>query len=353
MEQNQHGGGNQGRRQHFHRGRRGPDRRGPERRQPGAPQQHAGDDSRRGGEHVDVEHIMREIRSRISQRHGVELTAAQVHDLAARRLEAILDVRTVDASLLESLRKGAAAAVPAADAPTTSGPHAAATEPTVLDESEIFASDNAFVRFLRNLLKPIARLLFDVSPVVRAINAQARAAADASARHAERERRQSESNALQYELLVRMVRETSRISIEMESLALRADALAGRIDLNERRVRSMEGAAPQTQGSRQQVRPADAPVPAAGGDGEPNGETGAAGPDAQRRRRRRRRGRRGPGFEGVSGTTETGQPATLSADAAPDLHAAPPAESPAPAKFGGSEDPQPSARPLDEPAGEQ
>ena len=93
----------QGRRQHFHRGRRGQDRRGNERR-PGQAQS-----SEQGGrenrEQVDVEQIMREIRTRISQRHGIELTTQQIQELAARRLEAILDPRTVKPSLLEQIRR--------------------------------------------------------------------------------------------------------------------------------------------------------------------------------------------------------------------------------------------------------
>ena len=55
---------NQGRRGHFHRGRRGPDRRGPERRQGPPPDQ--GNRPERS-DRLDVEQIMREIRARISQ----------------------------------------------------------------------------------------------------------------------------------------------------------------------------------------------------------------------------------------------------------------------------------------------
>src|SRR6185436_18127905 len=88
---------NQGRRGHFHRGRRGPDRRGPERRQGPPPEQAArGERSDR----VDVEQIMRDIRSRIAQRTGVDLSNQQIQELAARRLEAILDPRGLKPELL-------------------------------------------------------------------------------------------------------------------------------------------------------------------------------------------------------------------------------------------------------------
>ena len=54
---------------------------------------------------------MREIRARISQRHGIDLSTQQIQELAARRLEAILDPRTVKPSLLEQLRRSAGAPV--------------------------------------------------------------------------------------------------------------------------------------------------------------------------------------------------------------------------------------------------
>ena len=63
---------------------------------------------------------MREIRSRISQRHGIELTAQQIQELAARRLEAILDPRTVKPSLLEQIRRGSSTPLDTSATPETS-----------------------------------------------------------------------------------------------------------------------------------------------------------------------------------------------------------------------------------------
>ena len=81
------------RRGHFHRGRRGPDRRGPERSDRRPPSQQGGQEQQQHGgrDHVDVEQIMRDIRARIGQRHGIDLSNQQIQGLAARRLEAILD----------------------------------------------------------------------------------------------------------------------------------------------------------------------------------------------------------------------------------------------------------------------
>ena len=92
-----------GRRPHYHRGRRGMDRRGSERRS----QQPAEAAPRPSSDQLDVEQIMREIRSRIAQR-GIDLTPQQIQDLAAHRLEAILDPRNINPTLLDQLRRGAA-----------------------------------------------------------------------------------------------------------------------------------------------------------------------------------------------------------------------------------------------------
>jgi hypothetical protein len=91
---------NQGRRGHFHRGRRGPDRRGPERRQ-GPPTDQGNRPERT--DRLDVEQVMREIRARIAQRSGIDLSNQQIQELAARRLEAILDPRGLKPELLDQL----------------------------------------------------------------------------------------------------------------------------------------------------------------------------------------------------------------------------------------------------------
>src|SRR6187549_2338787 len=116
------------RRPHYHRGRRGPDRRGGDRRPPQQQQQQ--EPVHR--DQLDVEQIMREIRSRITERHGIDLTAQQIQELAARRLEAILDPRTIKPSLMDELRR--ASGLPA-DTPSS--------EPEgddSIDEAALYAS---------------------------------------------------------------------------------------------------------------------------------------------------------------------------------------------------------------------
>jgi hypothetical protein len=283
----------QHRRQHFHRGRRGSDRRGNERRGPGSAQSPE-QGTREHREHVDVEQIMRDIRSRISQRHGIELTTQQIQELAARRLEAILDPRTVKPSLLEQIRRSTSTPLD-----TTSPP-----EPTYsFEDTTIYDSHRGSLRFIRRLLNPLLKLFFNPNPLISALNTQAKLNQAAALREAERERRQTEWNALHYEILQRLVLEVSRTSLEAQQLSLRIEALSAKVDFAERRARSIEGAL-------HQVRPAprheSSPPPAqvAQTPREPGtadvaaaavGQEGVPG-EGGRRRRRRRRGRRPQGF---------------------------------------------------------
>ena len=283
---------NQGRRGHFHRGRRGPDRRGPERRSGPPPEQPASRAER--ADRADVEQIMRDIRSRIAQRSGVDLSNQQIQELAARRLEAILDPRGLKPELLEQLRRSAGERTVPVDA--ASSP---AAQSFPFDEATLYDSPNGLLRFLRKLFRPLLRMMINPTPVAHALAQQSRLNSDLLAREAERDRRQAEWNALHYEILQRLAVEVSRASIDGQSLLLRVDSLAAKVDFNERRVRTMEG----TQVQVRPPRPQETPQPAAVATAAPSTEgtppqmppEGGQPSDAPRRRRRRRRGRRGPG----------------------------------------------------------
>lgn len=313
------------RRGHFHRGRRGSDRRGLDRRTPPPPEQP-------GRDHVDVEQLMREIRAKIAQRHGSDLSNHQVQELAARRLEAILDPRTIKPALLEEMRR--VAGTPAVTLPET------VVEPAYsFDENTIFESHRGVLRFFRRLLAPILRLFFNPTPIARALSTQSRLNVEAAQREAQRDQRQSEWNALQYQIVQRLVTEVSRASIELQALSGRIESLSAKVDFNERRVRGIEGVVHQPRTSRPSESIA-VPVSSAQST-TPQGEStqgGVQGPPAPsgegaRRRRRRRRGRRGGGNLGESPAGAPGLPAAT-ADEAPAeaLHepAAEPADAPVP-----------------------
>ncbi len=279
---------NQGRRGHFHRGRRGPDRRGPERRQ-GPPPDQANRPERT--DRVDVEQIMRDIRTRIAQRSGIELSNQQIQELAARRLEAILDPRGLKPELLDQLRRSAGERSVPVDAVAPGGGQA-----YPFDEATLYDSPNALLRFIRKLFQPLLRMMFNPTPIAHALALQSRLNAEIAAREAERDRRQAEWNALHYEILQRLALEVSRDSIESQNLLLRVESLAAKVDFNERRVRSMEGVQvrmrPQEPVQQAQAVPS---VPSESVAPSPPPVGGAQPGDAPRRRRRRRRGRRGPG----------------------------------------------------------
>ena len=274
------------RRGHFHRGRRGPDRRGVDRRPPQSQAQ-----ERPGRDQVDVEQIMRDIRGRIAQRQGIDLSNQQIQDLAARRLESILDPRAIKPSLLDALRRtaGAAGARSADKVPN---------EPAfTFEDTTIYDSHRGALRLIRRLLNPLLKLFFNPNPLVRALHLQARLNVEVAERDADRDRRQTEWNALHYEIVQRLVTEVSRASIELQSLSMRVESLDTKVDFNERRVRSIEGSVHR---SRSQGRPAEtvAASPAMESETAPADaatETAAVAgqpSDGTRRRRRRRRGRR-------------------------------------------------------------
>ena len=291
---------NQGRRGHFHRGRRGPDRRGPERRQ-GPPSDQGNRPERT--DRVDVEQIMRDIRTRIAQRSGIELSNQQIQELAARRLEAILDPRGLKPELLDQLRRSAGERSVSVDVTT---PGSAQSYP--FDEATLYDSPNALLRFIRKLLRPILRLLFNPTPIAHALALQSRLNGEIAAREAERDRRQAEWNALHYEILQRLALEVSRGSIDSQNLLLRVESLATKVDFNERRVRSMEGSQVRVR-PQETVQPAPAVASAVPESGAASPQVVAAQPgEPSRRRRRRRRGRRGPGI---------GVPAEAGASASP------------------------------------
>jgi hypothetical protein len=298
----------QGGRRHFHRGRRGQSNRGGERRSQSPQQSPQTAEQPARGDQVDVEHIMRDIRSKISDRPGIELTDQQVQELAARRLESILDPRTIKPALLEQLRRSAGARS------QQGTPASARIEPPyAFEDTTLFESPNPVVRFIRKLLGPILKLFFNPNPLIRALNIQARLNTESVKREAERDERQAEWNALHYELLQRVVSEIAKVSLEVQSLSLRIESLSAKVDFNERRVRGLEGtmhqgrpAGGRDRGERdreavpqQEMRPQQpaaaqvaqevAPPPAEGAPVE------VATSETPRRRRRRRRGRRGGG----------------------------------------------------------
>jgi hypothetical protein len=267
-------------------------------------------------ESVDVEQIMKQIRTRISEKRGVDYTEDQVRELATVRLERFLDPQNLRSDLLDQFRRSRPAIQD--DPPPVEAPYE-------FSDKTLFASHRGGLRFMRQLLRPILKLFFNPNMLSQILATQAQFNLDLLKREQRRriefDRSRAEWNALYYELLHNLVLETTRNGIELKNMRMRVEALASRLDFSERRVRALEGVVqyrpeavrsrPGSSSGRQDrgegrdrdraraSRP-EADEPAAetqddvlvptgeGAPVQPGGVTAEA-----RRRRRRRRGRRG------------------------------------------------------------
>jgi hypothetical protein len=227
---------------------------------------------------VDVEQIMRQIRSRIREKRGVDYTEEQIQELARVKLEKFLDPRGLRSDLLERFRQ-----LPS-DQP----------EAYEFDDKTLFTSINPVVRFFRRLLHPFLKLLFSPNTLNQTLHRQAQINGYLL-EHAQRD-------ALVYEVLHNLVVEVTRSTIEVKNMKMRVESIASRLEFNERRARALEAvvqyrpdAQAETRREDRRREPREEETP-----GAVDPITG--GESLRSRRRRRRRGRRsGPGFAGPEG----------------------------------------------------
>jgi hypothetical protein len=255
-------------------------------------------------ESVDVEQIMRQIRSRIREKRGVDYTEDQIRELATVRLEKFLDPKNLRSDLLEQFRKSR---------PALPVEPLAVEAPYTFDDKTLFASHRGALRFIRKLLKPLLMLFFNSNTLNQVLHAQAQFNVDMLKRDERRKVERAEWNVLYYEVLHNLVLETTRMSIEVKNMRMRLESLSSRLDFSERRVRALEGV---VQYRPEAVRPRDrrpatidtpaediqsgeGGAPQAAQAGQPTLADGTA-----RRRRRRRRGRRGS--QGSEGGAQAG-----------------------------------------------
>src|SRR5688572_15953387 len=261
-------------------------------------------------ESVDVEQIMKQIRTRIREKRGVDYTEEQIRELASVRLEKFLDPKNLRSNLLEEFRKSRPALPELSKDPPKIEP------PYVFDDETLFASHRSLLRMIRGWLRPILKLFFNPNTLNQILHTQAQFNVDMLKRDARRkvefqifERSRAEWNVLYYEVLHNLVLETTRQTIELKNLKMRVESLTSRLDFSERRVRALEGVVqyrpeavrsrPERVDAREQRASRQEPGAAEGASAVETGESSSGaqplGPDAARRRRRRRRGRRGVG----------------------------------------------------------
>lgn len=224
-------------------------------------------------DNVDVEQIMRQIRARIREKRGVDYTEEEIRELARVKLEKFLDPTGVRSDLLQQFRKARAQQQPPPN--------------FAFEDSTIFDTHRAVIRWVRKILKPILKLFFNPQPIADALHIQA----EINRHNARRE----ELDALHYELIHNLVLEMTRLGIEVKNLKMRLESVSSRLDFDERRARALEGVV--------QYRPGAVPPLQPPGSGSRDGD-----PAQERRTRRRRRRGRKPG-----GPRETSVPPAESA----------------------------------------
>jgi hypothetical protein len=247
---------------------------------------------------VDVEQIMRQIRTRIREKRGADYTEAELQQLAGVKLEKFLDPRGVRSDMVAQFR----AQRPVPPAPPN----------YEFGETTLFETHRGALQSLRKLLKPLLKLFFNPDRITSALHLQA----DINTQAEQRLRRLEEREPIYYELVHNLTVEVTRLGIEVHNLKMRVESLSSRMDFDERRARALETVVqyrpqPQRQpanggGNGQNTRPpAGSPAPggsqssAAGGSSVPasagpgpNGANGTPSEGGERRRRRRRRRRR-------------------------------------------------------------
>jgi hypothetical protein len=214
-------------------------------------------------DNVDVEQIMRQIRSRIREKRGVDYTEDEIRELANVKLEKFLDPRGVRSDLLEQFRRKREASLP----PNFE-----------FEDTTLFETHRGFLSLMRRLLRPILKLFFNPNPLIEALHIQSKLNAQ-----------QAALEPLYYEVIHNLVLETTRLGIEVKNLKMRVESMSSRLDFDERRARALEGVVQYRPGA---VPPLQPPAPAAAGGERPLSEAEQA---ERRTRRRRRRGRRRPG----------------------------------------------------------
>ena len=218
---------------------------------------------------VDVEQIMKQIRTRIQEKRGVDYTEEQVRELATVRLEKFLDPKNLRSDLLEQFRRSRPPLPEFPDpieAPDPPSEPPVPEPPYQFDAETLYKSHRGPLRFIRRLLAPILKLFFNPNTLVQVLHTQAQFNLDMIKRDLRRrveleqgiyevrnmqrhtqaqttafERSRAEWNLLYYEVLHNLVFETTRNGIEVKNLRMRVEALASRLDFSERRVRALEG----------------------------------------------------------------------------------------------------------------
>ena len=109
-------------------------------------------------------------------------------------------------------------------------------------QEEIAARFRVSARWIRKLLMPLLKLLFNPNPLIQALHIQSRLNTMNAEREARHEAARRQMDQLYYELVHNLVVETTRTGIEVKNLKMRVESISSRLEFNERRARALEGA---------------------------------------------------------------------------------------------------------------
>jgi len=162
---------------------------------------------------VDVEQIMKQIRTRIREKRGSDYTEAELQQLASVKLEQFADPSALRSDLLEQFRQRS-------------------------NEPSTYHRHRGPRRWLLMLLHPLLKRI--------------------------QKQLMSDLN-LYFEIIHNLVVEATRLGIEVQNLKMRVESLSSRLDFDERRGRALENVVQYRQDAlpRQRAQEASRPVQSA------------------------------------------------------------------------------------------
>lgn len=157
---------------------------------------------------VDVEQIMAAIRKRIEEKRGTLYTDEEIEEIARHRLDEVLDAHEWNADFAAEFR-------------ARQGRWNYQFNPETLYRSSRGAVGQA-LETVRRLLRPVQKLFWNPNPMIAALS------------------RQSDLNAYYVHLLSTFAVEITRLNLELQDLKNRQLQLQGRLELLQRREKTLE-----------------------------------------------------------------------------------------------------------------
>src|SRR6185369_8245549 len=124
-------------------------------------------------------------------------------------------------------------------------------------EETLYETHRGPIKWIRSLLRPFLKLLFNPNPLIQALHIQSQLNEKAAERNARRE----QLDALHYEVIHNLVVELTRTGVEVKSLKMRLESMASRLDFDERRARALEGVVQYRAGTVPPLQPPVAQEP--------------------------------------------------------------------------------------------